>query len=81
MLFLQSVMKHADKLKQSGESKVRTMSCFFSYSYACQSLAGIHWGKLFPGALEKRSVLSCWRWLCGVVGMKIEKKLEYSYKV
>ncbi|RVW83554.1 Transcription factor LHW [Vitis vinifera] len=32
MLFLQSVMKHADKLKQSGESKVRTMSSFLTLS-------------------------------------------------
>lgn len=29
MLFLQSVTKHADKLKQTGESKVKTSFTFF----------------------------------------------------
>jgi len=29
MLFLQSVTKHADKLKQTGESKVKTLSVAF----------------------------------------------------
>lgn len=33
MLFLQSVTKHADKLKQSGESKVKPFSEYLKVTY------------------------------------------------